>query len=949
MIRLPKLSFILCLILFCLSANTYAEKYHPELNWQTLETEHFSFHFDASLEQYARGFTPKAELIHRYLTRFFNWTPEDKTHIVLTDHTYQTNAHASPVYYNKIVIYLSPPAEIASLEDFNDWFELVFLHEYVHIVHLDKTDGFIKHMRSVLGRHYLLFPNIFLPNWFAEGIATYLETDNELGIGRGQSSFFRSLMRLEVDNGIKPLGKVSQPLSDWPGGTSWYLYGVYFFQFIKERYGEEKLLELIEQHSSFPLPFVPSLPAWMATGKPYISLWREFEDYLEQRFEPEINALKKTEVSGDAITADGYRTGYSRTAANGDVYYIKDDNEDQMRLMRWQPASKKFHNMGQIYGNKFDLHPTRGILIPQHEFQDSINEYYDLYQIDLYTGEQRQLTRNSRYRYASWNPTGSQIAAAKTSRTHTQIDLLAFSGQYLDTLWEADNGEIIGSLDWSPNADMLVASVWRPEQGWNIELFTLDTQQWHPITQDGNITGQASFTKDGQHILFSADYNGVYNIFMYNLLTEETQQLTRVLGGAFYPDLSPDEKTLYYTELSHNGFDLHQLQWKQHQILDEIKPLRYNTTPRFEVTDSTSGNSYPSLPYNAALYSFPKWWLPTVLLSEHRNEIGFITSASDPLDWHTYNLNFNYEPHYQLPSWRFAYELNRYFPSLLVTHQRALNFYTDYDTGEINYIDKQDTFSMLLSAPYITNRFKINVFNAYVNDRLQVGYRSASSKTFPTLSDHLVSAGFIFNSLKTEQRSVVSHSGLRTKISLENSITEISNYSGKAMLIGGKIASPLILGTVFTLQGLEGRGELSTRRFTLTGGNTSAAEPSEFNPGTRDFKLRGYPAYLVSGRVGNRLQHVAAIWDIPLGFIERGLLTPPLGLMSLRASFFAEAGRAWYPDFQNTPPMLKSVGSELKIDLAVLYRIPLTLKYVIVKGLDEGGEMQQYLTIGQRY
>ena len=40
------------------------------------------------------------------------------------------------------------------------------------------------------------------PDWLIEGLAVYHETDRARGIGRGQSSYFDMLMRMEVARGV---------------------------------------------------------------------------------------------------------------------------------------------------------------------------------------------------------------------------------------------------------------------------------------------------------------------------------------------------------------------------------------------------------------------------------------------------------------------------------------------------------------------------------------------------------------------------------------------------------------------------------------------------------------------------------------------------------------------------------------------------------------------------
>src|SRR5437773_11045831 len=100
--------------------------------------------------------------------------PPPITHVVLADQSEFANGYATPVPYNTIVIYTAWPS--GAEYDFDDWLRLAFTHEFTHIVHLDRSEGWARIARGVFGRTAYAFPNIFLPTWQVEGVATYEES-----------------------------------------------------------------------------------------------------------------------------------------------------------------------------------------------------------------------------------------------------------------------------------------------------------------------------------------------------------------------------------------------------------------------------------------------------------------------------------------------------------------------------------------------------------------------------------------------------------------------------------------------------------------------------------------------------------------------------------------------------------------------------------------------------
>ncbi|MDZ7797390.1 MAG: hypothetical protein U5N56_10270 [Candidatus Marinimicrobia bacterium] len=97
--------FIICLLTLPLGAQN--EPHHPELEWQTLETEHFVFHFHEGTEWSVRMAMEVAETIYPYVTGLYDWEPRERTHIIIQDTDDYANGGA---YYfdNKILIWASP-------------------------------------------------------------------------------------------------------------------------------------------------------------------------------------------------------------------------------------------------------------------------------------------------------------------------------------------------------------------------------------------------------------------------------------------------------------------------------------------------------------------------------------------------------------------------------------------------------------------------------------------------------------------------------------------------------------------------------------------------------------------------------------------------------------------------------------------------------------------------
>ena len=168
-------------------------------------------------------------------------------HVILVDQTDLSNGWATPTPYNLIEITAAAPPGDSSIGNTDDWLRLVFSHEYTHIVHLDKARGWIGGLRGVFGRAPVLYPNLFLPLWQIEGIATYNESALT-GEGRVPAGDFRMIVdRAAAAGRFDPIDRANGGLIDWPGGAAQYAYGAYFHQYLADRFGPESLVRLSDE------------------------------------------------------------------------------------------------------------------------------------------------------------------------------------------------------------------------------------------------------------------------------------------------------------------------------------------------------------------------------------------------------------------------------------------------------------------------------------------------------------------------------------------------------------------------------------------------------------------------------------------------------------------------------------------------------------------------------
>lgn len=985
-------------LLFSSSLVTAAVIHDYSLDWYTLESKNFRCHFHNGEEKLARRSLAIAENVHAELSLMLDWTPESKTDLILTDEYDVSNGSATPFPTNRTSIFLSGPDSVNSLEDNSDWLETVIKHEYLHILHLDKATGAASAMRKIFGRaayifpFFTAFPNAYQPAWIVEGLATYIETDKKRGVGRGQSSYFDMLMRMESKDNFKSLAHVNVPsVTEWPLNTSRYLYGVHFFQFMEKKYGKKKIMELVDNYSDNIIPWRLNSNATYTVGKNLYALWDDFEVAMREKYTPQWDAVnKRGEIIGEKITSDGYFTSPLKVLDNGDIFYV-DYNADKNRTLKvihpkkdgtYQkpkditatkgdetqkpnlilPSKVLDYQEPEIiaeveFSTRFDVHSTAGLVMAKPQRCRNAALYFDLYHVDLKTGSETRLTKCARYRQVSWSGDGKQMVAVKNSLATNELHLLDASGKYIETLWKGKDSEVVSSIDWSPTDKKLVAAVFRTATGWNLETFDLAAKQWTFVTQDDAIETTPIYSADGKHILYSSDNGGIYNIRRLNLESDKTESLTDLVGGGFYPAQAQNENELFYVGYSSAGFDVFKLAIKETRDV----PAANKATTAIAKKEPAPVETGPVEEYSAAESVIPRWWHPVVAVTDDYTQVGAFTYGWDALTRHIYGLSLSYVDYDSSYSdWLSSadYIYDRWLPTLKLHASHGNKLSRDSNNNLVR-VRSNNVLQAEAVFPLLSLSDRLSFHAAVVKDTEKDSWRKNSSITAGSeFVDNLLGAAIVYNNTSTHPKSVSRAEGRVLQFVVEDS-DRIGNsdYIGKVVTADWREYIRLGGAHVLALRAVKGEGEANTRNFELGGSKDTNFEPgllastvasSPFN--RREYSLRGYD----EGRSelsGEDMQLVTVEYRFPIWRLERVAMTPPLGLQNLSGAVFVDRGAAWDSSSSNSQKKYYTgTGVELYADTIFGYNTVVRITLGYAHGTDSLiGKDQYYLRLGASF
>ena len=380
-------AWLLCGALLLAVPDAAAGPYDPALRFRTYRTPHFTIHFHHGEERLAARLADIAESAHARLSRAAG-RAGPHAHVVLADQADLSNGFATVVPWNAIVIYAAPPSGADTIGNTDDWLDYVFTHEYAHVLHLDRSRGWARIARGIFGRSAVAFPNLSLPLWHIEGLATL--TESAEGEGRLHGGDFRAVVDVAARAGaFEPLDRVNGGLVDWPSGQGWYAYGARFHEYLLREYGRDRLVALSERTAG-RLPFVTAGAFRAVYGKSLGDLWQDFRRDVER----EVASPPPTE-QGRRLTRLGYFVDAPREDAQGTLYASAADAHRFPAVYKVRPEGTT-EVVERYGGTGLSVHGA-AIIFDQLEFTRGVALFSDLYAYGPGTGR----TRRSRPRPTS--------------------------------------------------------------------------------------------------------------------------------------------------------------------------------------------------------------------------------------------------------------------------------------------------------------------------------------------------------------------------------------------------------------------------------------------------------------------------------------------------------------------------------------------------------------------
>lgn len=911
-----------CVLLVGPSSSWAASRYDPHLRFRVIQTPHFSVLFHQGEDEMAARLATIVEDVHARLSRQLDVSLARHTWVILVDQNDDANGWATPLPFDTIEISAGPPPPSSSVGYTDDWLRLVFTHEYTHILHLDRSRGLFGNLRRIFGRAPALFPNIFLPGWATEGLATFYET-RDTGLGRLRSGEFRLIVDAAARAGrVDSIDRASGALVDWPGGNAAYADGARFHEYLANRFGEERFSRLAAATAG-RIPYFPGGAYKKVFGANARQLWSDFVTASAGPFGGTSlrNVPAEPPVGSRRLTHEGFIAAGPRWLPDGSLLYssrtphefpslkiIRDDGTSTTLVERYR-GERSAVSKGRVF---FD----------QRELVRNVGLQSDLYVVSLDTRRVDRLTRAARAADPDVSPDGRTLVHTAHALDRSALilrDIEVADGQVHLGAARAlrdEPGVQYAAPRWSPDGRSIAAE--RRRLGQRPDVVVIDVANRTVVTtvsaEEGRVGEPEWVGASGRLIVSFERPDAPFNLYEMDLSGQTPPSLfIKVPNGARSAAVSPGRDRIAYVGYTVDGYDIFTAAAPSEPGPEAHGSKVHLGASETEASGSTRGAETPGVGPANVSYSpiqtlLPRFWMPVAETDEDRLEVGAGTTGIDALGRHAYASTVRWSDRAR-PDWDVSYAYDRWRPTVFLSAADDLTVWQNADYRETS-IDGG------VLVPFNTVRRRQRLYGA-----MHVTREQDPGRVFDRRA---LRFAYQFSTARRYGYSISPQDGVTAGVTSEITRKALGSDADAATFSVDLRAYPRLRGRHRILAvraAFAGSyGDRDGRRVLGAGGTSASASTIGFG---RDVigLARGFATDDI---VGYRSAVVNMDYRLPFWNVERGIGSLPLFLRQFHAAAFVDTAHAWRDSFR-LGDTHASAGLEVSSDIVVGHYLPLTV------------------------
>lgn len=517
-------------------------------DWRTYSTKNFDIHYQRADFALSRRMGEIAERVHEKLEPRYK-SGANRTQVVLATSLDTVNAFASPLGMDRVVLFLEHPRP-ADFSRFDLWLELLFTHEYTHILTIRFQDSpFLMAFRIIAGFQ----PNFTVPHGLIEGYAVYEESQK--GTGRLNDPLTRMTLRTAVADNVFPnAAEAVNGSHRWPHGAIPYLYGAQIAEFMFRTSPDNAYR--FYRTNELGLMFDAKLSSAQFSG--FRHLYTQMSQAKQEEMRGEIADLLSRGITPfSRLTRDGESKEHLTAGQEGLLFFAR-PAASPPGLYRWVPGREAPEFVRRVYSGE-GVSEAGGRLIASEDhfpFPGALRQ-------ELHDGHRFFLPARLMPGQSAFDPvlsrSGKTIFYIEKDRSGRRLVRAPLDGMDVgkkSILYRTPFTGILRMPALSPDETKIAFISRQDEKGMGaITVCALgESQDCREYAGGPAAKARPRFSEDGREVFFSSDADGIYNFYSIDLASGDIYRRTRTVTGLFDP--VPASDGLYGLMYTSGGYDL---------------------------------------------------------------------------------------------------------------------------------------------------------------------------------------------------------------------------------------------------------------------------------------------------------------------------------------------------------------------------------------------------------
>ena len=677
-----------------------------QIEWRQINTDHFQVIYPEEFDKEAQRLSYVLSKVYEYGTKTMNFNPR-KISVVLHTRTVSSNGLVAWAP-KRIELFTTPNQQIYA----QDWLEELGLHEFRHLVQLDKIQSELPFiLKMLLGEQAAaIVTGTYLPLWFLEGDAVVTETALS-HTGRGRLASFSMEYRAQLIEKVKYsfdkafLGSYKDFVPDH------YKLGYWIVGKSREKYGAQLWSDVLYNVGNQPISITPvNSVLKKKTNMNNKQLYNQIFNDLSNEWKQGVNAAALNDPSVVSPLRK-YYTNYLYPEFYKDSFIVayRTSIDDLSRFVLISPdkSEKIIYTPGSIFEESVDI---KNPLIIWSERRSDIRWTHADRSVILVYDMETKMKHEIKYKNKLFSPV---ISPDFKSFAAVEVDP---QNNFFLSVFDLNSGKIkqrFNTIDnqyfftpcWDETGQKLYFVSLSPK-GKYLASFDLQTKEFNPLTPPtfANLKNPAFNNKK---LIFAADFTGTDYLYSIDLKSHRIFRILKANFGVDYPSAANSKNQILISNYSAYGYQLSMLNLTDKTNMKEVTDISLQSNlladnlaaqekgiPDFVNSDSIK---YTSKKYSKLghIFNFHSWAPAYVDVNNYGIKPGVSIFSQNKLGTAETQIGYDYNVADHTGKYRLAFNYSGLFPEFntnLSYGNAASNYYQIKNTiNQFNQIIKVDT------------------------------------------------------------------------------------------------------------------------------------------------------------------------------------------------------------------------------------------------------------------